>query len=119
MLGIIGFKGYKVRCIIGTESWERKEIQEIFIDLKVEADISRVAQSDDLHDTVDYVSLAAICRKMAEEGQYLLIEKYAADVLEKLPQQFAIHSAWICVKKPQAIPFAECALVELKREYKR
>lgn len=118
MLGIIGFERYKVRCIIGTEAWERQELQEVFVDLKVEADFSRVVRSQDLLDTINYVGLADLCQKIAEEGRYYLLEKYAADVLEEMFRQYPIVSGWICVKKPQALPSAKCALVELKRERK-
>lgn len=119
MLGIIGFKGYRVSCIIGTENHEREVEQDLLIDLKVEADFSRVSQSESLHDTINYVSLASVCKDLAQKGKYLLIEKYAADVIAEVLNRFPVYSVWICVQKPEAIPGAECALVELKSEKRK
>lgn len=117
MLGAIGFKGYRINCIIGTEPHERTTLQDLFVDLKVEIDFSKVAASEKIEDTVNYVTLAAICKDMAVNGKYHLLEKYAADVLEELAGRFKLHSAFIRIEKPLAIPGAECALVELKQDY--
>ena len=95
---------------------ERKESQTIFVDLKVEADISQSAETDSLKDTIDYVELANICTKLAKENQYNLLEAYAADVLKHIFTQFtAVHSAWIGVKKPLGLLSAEYTLVELSQ----
>lgn len=117
MLGWIGFNAYRINCIIGTEAYEREEPQDLLIDLKVEVDFANVSLSGRLEDTIDYRSLSNLCKEMAVEGQYLLIEKYAADVVKKLLATFPVQSVWIRVKKPKGILHAEYALVEL--EYKR
>jgi dihydroneopterin aldolase len=113
MLGLIGFNSYCIRCIIGTEPHEREEMQDLLIDLRVEVDFSKISV---LKDTIDYRVLAAFCKDLAIEGKYLLIERYAADAIKKLLRTFPIKSAWIRVRKPQAISDAECALVELRGE---
>ena len=119
MLGTIGFKRYRVRCIIGTLAHERELEQDLVIDLKVETDFSRVSASGSLEDTVNYVSLSRVCKELAQKGKYLVLEKYASDVIEKLFELFPLTSAWISIQKPMAIPDADCALVELKSEYKK
>ncbi len=116
MLGTIGFKGYRINCIVGTESHEKSTFQDLLVDLKVEIDFTKVSASGQLKDTVNYVALAQICKELAVNGKYELLEKYASDVLEALFKQFAIESAWIKIEKPSAISGAECAFVELKRE---
>lgn len=113
MLGSIGFNSFRVNCIIGTNLHEREIMQDLLIDLKVETDFSKVAVSGVLEDSIDYRSLVAVCKDMAIEGKYQLIEKYAADVVQKLLTTFPIKSAWIRVRKPKAISDAECAVVEL------
>lgn len=116
ILGIIGFKRYRIRCIIGTEPCEREREQDLLIDLKVEIDFTRAAHKDHLSDTVDYVSLAALCNEVAQRGCYQLIEKYATDLVHEVQKKFAIKSVWVRVEKPQAIPEAECAFVEFQQE---
>jgi len=116
MNGLVGFQNHRIFCVIGAMPEERKGSQTILVDLKVEADISRSSQSDNLKDTVDYVELAKICTVLAIENQYKLLEAYAADVLKHIFTKFAAaHSAWIRVKKPLGLPSAECTLIELSK----
>lgn len=113
MLGWIGFNSYRINCIIGTELNEREETQDLLVDLKVEMNLSKVTVSGMLNDTIDYRSLAAVCKDLAVEGKYELIEKYAADVVSKVLKIFPVKSAWICVKKIKGLPDAAYTLVEL------
>ena len=119
MLGHIGFEQLLVRCIVGTEPHERKSEQDLLFDVSVEADITKAMQSDHLEDTIDYVSLAEICRHTSCEGKYYLVEKLAADVLRKIIDVPGVVSARIRVRKPSALPDAACAVVELEERRKK
>jgi dihydroneopterin aldolase len=114
--GMIGFERYKVRCIIGTHEHERIHPQEIEIDLRVEANISAAAATDDLKNTINYIQLAELCEKTALEGHYHLLEAYAAATLDKISVTFNVKKAWMCVRKAKAITAADYALVELIQE---
>jgi dihydroneopterin aldolase len=116
MLGTIGFEGYRVSCIIGTEQHERIQEQRIFIDLKVKTDFSKVALTENLKDTINYTTLAHLCKELAVNGKYFLIEKYAFDIIQQIFDNFPVKSAWVRIKKPTAINEAEWAFVELERE---
>jgi dihydroneopterin aldolase len=114
--GTIGFDQYKIDCIIGTHDHERIRSQEIRVDLKVELDIAAAAVTDDLNNAVNYVQLAQLCEKKAVEGQYQLLEAYAAAVLDEISENFPIRKAWIRVCKPEAIAAANYAFVEVTKE---
>jgi dihydroneopterin aldolase len=114
MNGFVGFENHRILCILGVMPEERKKSQTIFVDLKVEIDITKSAQTDNLKDTIDYVELAKICTTLALENQYQLLEAYVVDVLGHLFNKFTIiHSAWIKVKKPLGLPSAAYSLIEL------
>lgn len=113
---IIGFENYRIECIIGIEEHERAKEQEILVDMKVRARVEAAAQSDAIHDTIDYITLAGLCKQMAETGLYYLLEKYAADVLKKVLTTFPVTWAWIRVKKPSALPGAKFTFVEMECE---
>lgn len=113
MLGRIGFDHLKIVCIIGDLPEERVQEQEIFIDLKVEIDLSRCARTDQLGDTVDYLQLAALCRRVAVEGQFQLIETFAVEVMKELLTLSPVIAAWVQVKKPGGVKEANYALIEL------
>nr|QIQ10891.1 hypothetical protein OJOKFFHK_00034 [uncultured bacterium] len=116
MLGTIGFKSYCINCVVGTESHERTTLQDLFVDLRIVVDFNKVVNSGKLEDTVNYVTLAEICRDIAINGKYHLLEKYASDVMKELFYRFPVVSAWIRVEKPSAIPGAVCSFVELEQE---
>jgi FolB domain-containing protein len=115
MLGIIGFENHKINCIIGDLPEERQHEQEIFVDLKVKADFSKCAQTDNLKDTIDYVRLAAICTNLASTKKYQMLETFACDVIESVLAEFPVLWAWIKIKKPAGLPTAQYAIIELEK----
>lgn len=115
---IIGFENYRISCLIGIEPHERINEQEISIDVKVEIDCSRVIRTESIQDTIDYMLLAQVCKEIALQGCYLLLETYVSAVLEEIINRFDLHWAWMRVKKPCALPGADYAYVEMRREAK-
>ena len=63
MPGLIGFEHLPIKCVIGVHPEERSKEQEIFVDLKVEADFGVCAESDHINHTVNYVRLQSSARK--------------------------------------------------------
>ena len=115
IVGNIGFDDHRVTCIIGELADERINVQDILIDLKVEADLSKCVKTDSVHDTIDYVAMAELCTRLAQIGQYRMLEMLAWQITEKMLQEFPILSIWIRIKKPGAIPTTKHSYVELKR----
>ncbi len=113
--GIIGIENLKIDCIIGIKPEERSREQEIYIDMKVETDISRCVATDAVTDTVDYVHLSELCKSIAKRGKFRLLEAYAHAVLERVFRDYPVSWAWICVKKPMQLPWAKYTTVELQR----
>lgn len=114
MNGIIGIEHLRIRCIIGINPEEREFEQDIFVDLKVESDISRCITSDSIRDTINYIALKDLCIRLAHSKRHRLMETFAGDILIHLFKEFDIQWAWIRVKKPNAISEAEYAMIELQ-----
>lgn len=114
MLGIVGVENHKIHCIIGNNPEEQLQPQDIYVDIRVKVDFARCTHSDRLKDTVDYTRLAHICSELATTRRYRIIETFAAEVLQRLVQEFDIQWAWIRIKKPAALPSADYTYVELE-----
>jgi len=112
--GTLGFEKLKIRCIIGVLPMERQVEQDIFVDLKAVVDMSQAAASDQLSDTVDYIAIASLCRELAINERFYLLEKYAAEVLKAVCKRFPVKEAKITVRKPAAHPDADCTFVEMQ-----
>lgn len=114
----LGVSKHKIPCIIGIHPTEREQLQEVWVDIQVETDISKSLKSNKIDDTVDYTRLADICTELASIHCYHLLETFAHDVIQKVFEEFDVNWVWIKIKKPFAITTGEFAFVELK-EYKR
>jgi dihydroneopterin aldolase len=114
MKGKIGFDDLEVICIIGVNPEERVLPQKLYFDLRVEMDLSASVHSDEMKDALDYRRLAAICTDIAKEGAYQLLEALAGNILLTLMGEFTVLSAWIRIKKPNAIPSAKCSVIEME-----
>lgn len=117
-MGMIGFSGHQISCIIGIYPIEREKEQLIKVDLKIKVDFSKCLASGLFHDTVDYVQLAQLCTKLATEKKYLLLETFAADILDQCLELFGAQWAWVRIQKPSAIATADFAFIELEKSCK-
>lgn len=117
MLGTLGFEQQKIHCVIGIEDIERKQPQDIYIDVKIRIDMYSAINADDFTKTVDYVTLARMCETIAKEGSYRLIETLAGVLLNRLLDHPMILWASVRVSKPGALKLvAQCAFVEVEKE---
>jgi FolB domain-containing protein len=104
-----------VRCIIGINESERREKQDVLINLIIYTDLRRAGKSDRLEDTVDYRGLKKRVLTMAEHSQYFLEEALAEAVAELCLEQQSVRQVEVRVEKPNALRFARSVAVEITR----
>ncbi len=105
-----------VRCIIGIDEEERREKQDVVINLSISTDLSKAGRSDNFEDTVDYRGLKKRIMNMAESSSYRLVEALAeavADICLVLP---AITQVQVRVEKPGVLRFTRSVGVEITRD---
>lgn len=116
MKGKIFIEGYKIHCVIGVHAHERKQMQEVIVDLCGEVDFTESVLNDSITDTINYEKFVSICQKLAHERTYNLIETFAYEALHALFEAIpTLLAATIRVKKPSALPLAAFAGVELTK----
>lgn len=98
----------RVRTIIGTKSWERKNKQEVIINISLDYDARKASHSDKLSDTLDYEQIAKTVIKTVENSSCLLLEKLADRIMGRLKGYKGLQKASLRIDKPQAIPQAQC-----------
>ncbi len=94
----------EVTCIIGDRDYERLTPQKLYFDICLAADLSRVCQSDQLCDTVDYVTIIDAIRDHLVARQYQMIEAAAQGVADCCLANPAIREVTVSLRKPGAIP---------------
>ncbi len=108
-----------IRCIIGINDEERRERQDVVINVVLEGDLSRAAKSDRFEDTVDYRSIKKEIYSMVEKSRRFLIEALAGDVASLCLAHRGVERVTVTVDKPGALRFARSVAVEITRERKR
>ena len=104
-----------VRCIIGVNEEERREKQDVLINLAIAVDLSKAGNSDRFEDTVDYRDIKKRIVAMVENSRYYLVEALAEAVARVCLEYPAVAEAQVRVEKPSALRFARSAGVEITR----
>ncbi len=113
-MAIIYIQDLKLRALIGTHPWERKNKQDIVANITIEYDATRASQSDRLKDALDYEALVKRITQMVEKSKDYLLEKLAARILDLLKKDRQIQGARVCLDKPHAIAEAKSVGLELQ-----
>lgn len=105
-----------LRCIIGIFPEERREKQDIIINVLMHADISRAARSDRLEDTVDYKAVKLRIIDLVEKSKFMLVERLAQAVADICLEPPLVQRATVTIDKPGALRFARSVAVEITRQ---
>ena len=105
----------RLRCVIGVYPEERREKQDITLNITLFADLRAAGSSDDLRDTVDYKAVKQAVRALVEGSNFLLVEKLAAEVARVCLQTPRVERARVRLDKPGALRFARSVAVEIER----
>jgi FolB domain-containing protein len=104
-----------LRCIIGVQDFERKEKQDVLINLELEADLSTPGASDDIGDTVDYKTLKKRIIALVEDSRFKLVEALAEAIARTALEDPKVERVKVLVEKPGALRFARSVGVEVER----
>ncbi len=103
------------RCIIGIYDEERREKQDVVINITLHADLRKAGQTDDIEDTVDYKAIKKKVIAMVDGSQFLLVEKLAQRIAEICLEEARVQRADVRVAKPGALRFARTVEVDITR----
>ncbi len=112
----IHIRDLNLRCIIGVFPEERKDRQDIVINITLDCAFGEAASTDRLEDTVDYKSITKRIIALVEESEFQLLESLVDRVCEICLAAPGVHRASVCIDKPGALRFARSVAVEIARE---
>jgi dihydroneopterin aldolase/2-amino-4-hydroxy-6-hydroxymethyldihydropteridine diphosphokinase len=107
--------GLKISCIIGIFDWERKQKQDILIDLKIPCDVRKASQRDNIVDAVDYKKIAKTTIAFVEKSDFQLVETMAEKLADLLLKTFKLSEMELSVSKPAAIRGSQNVGVKIHR----
>lgn len=112
----IHIRDLQLRCIVGIYPEERREKQDVNINLTLHADLARAGQSDRIEDTVDYKSAKQAVVALVEQSSFQLVERLAQAIAEVCLSRPGVLRVDVTVEKPAALRFARTVGVEITRE---
>ena len=111
----VEIKDLLVRAIIGINDWERRERQDVLINLCLFTDTRAAGKSDNIADALNYRSVAKRVIALAEKSQFSLVERLAEEIARVCVQEFGVEGVRVEVEKPGAVRFARSVGVVIER----
>lgn len=109
-------KDLRATGIIGIHAHERVVPQEILINISLFTDTRRAAETDDIHDCVNYQTIAENVKVHAETSKRLTVEALAEDLAQICLKTPGVQGVRIRVEKTQIIAYTGSVGVEIERE---
>jgi dihydroneopterin aldolase/D-erythro-7,8-dihydroneopterin triphosphate epimerase len=112
----IEIKDLSLRCIVGINAEERKDRQDVLINIVLLGDMHPAAESDDVQDAVNYRTLTKQIIEHVEQSQYFLLERMAERLAAICLRDRRVSRVQVSVEKPGALRFARSVGVRIERE---
>jgi len=112
----IHVRDLNLRCIVGIYPDERREKQDITVNIVMYADLRAAGRSDRIEDTVDYKEVKKRVVALVEESSSFLIEHLAQRVAGLCLEEPRVEAVRVTIDKPGALRFARSVAVEIFRK---
>jgi len=111
----IHVRDLNLRCIVGIYPEERREKQDITINVVLYADLRTAGKTDRIEDTVDYKGVKKRIVSMVETSSSYLVEHLAQQVADLCLEDPRVEAVRVAIDKPGALRFARSVAVEIFR----
>jgi len=115
-LDAIHIRDLNLRCIIGIFPEERREKQDVIINVTMYADLRQACQTDRIEDTINYKAIKLRIVEMVEKAHFSLVERLAEEIARLCLQDPLVRRVTVTVDKPGALRFARSVAVEITRD---
>ena len=115
MRDVIEIRDLLLRTIIGVNDWERKDRQDVLINLRLFTDTRKPGRTDRIEDALNYRTLTKRVIALVEGSRFFLVEKLAEEIARLCVQEFGVEEVEVSVEKPGALRFARSVGVRIRR----
>lgn len=112
----ITIKNLKVKTIIGTNSYERENKQEIIINIDFTYDDSIASTSDNLKDAVNYKEIENTVKAFCENSQFYLLERLSTSLIDLIMENRVIIETAVQIEKPNALSHSDSVSITKTRK---
>ena len=106
-----------LRTVIGINGEERRDRQDVLINLALFVDTHAAGSTDDIADVpVNYRTLTKRIIERVEESRFHLIERLAEEIANLCLEETGVERVRVAVAKPGALRFARSVGIVIERE---
>ena len=109
-------KDLTLRCIIGVNESERREKQDVVINVILWSDFTKATETDDIDETIDYKKINKSIIGLVENSKFFLVETLAERIAQLCLQNKRVRKVKVSVEKPGALRFARSVGAEVFRK---
>ena len=110
----INIRNLRLRTLIGFNHDEKTKKQDVVLNIEIHYAIAESVLQDQVDEALDYKKITKRIISHVEEGQFLLLEKLASDVLGICSNHPSVQSSSVTIDKPHALRFADSVSLTLK-----
>jgi FolB domain-containing protein len=114
-MDMVEIDGLRLRCIIGCTDEERRDRQDVVLDLRIDVDARAAGRTDRLDDAWNYRTPTKSVIRAVEGRTWFTVEALAAAVARIIVVDHGAHKARVRVHKPGALRFADSVGLVLER----
>lgn len=90
-------------CNLGVSEKERKEKQDIVVDVELFLDIKKASKTDNIGYTINYSEVYDLIRNIIGKKEYKLIETIAEEISMEILKYFDVNKVVVKIQKPNAL----------------
>ena len=113
-MAIIRIKNLLIPTIIGFNPEERKNHQDVRINMKIEVDVSGALITDHQDGIYNYKTITKLIIAFVSKSKFNLLEKLTHEVLQLVMQDGRVIRAKVEIDKPGALRFTDSVSVEME-----
>jgi FolB domain-containing protein len=111
-------KNLRVEGLLGIHQREQETPQPILINIVMSVDISGAAADDDIHQTVNYSTIAKQIASKVKSTHYYTVEALISALADLVLETGRVEEVWLRVEKTEAVSITDSVGVEITRRRK-
>ncbi len=115
MQGKVFIKNFKISARVGAHIHERHNPQDILVNISIALDVSKAVETDDITNTIDYVTIMDRVNELVTEKEYVLIETLADHIADICLSDTHALSACVRIEKPKKFPTVDSVGIEIEK----
>ena len=112
---LIKIKNLRLTTIIGVHAWEDHVDREIIINAEIETKNVASLTTDNIADTIDYDEVVSKIKNLLQSKRFKLIEKMAAEIMQKIMEDKRIFRCKLEVDKVGVIAGVDSFSITLEQ----